>query len=106
MHLSKFGGSKVYKNVHAIIISSPFNSLITSSLIKTDKVIYYSSNKNTKMVAEMGMSMRAGSSSYLEMHPERKIALFQNPYIIGITFAAGLGGLLFGYDTGEYHCYT
>ncbi|XP_047180510.1 inositol transporter 1-like [Vigna umbellata] len=48
----------------------------------------------------MGMSMQAGSSSYLEMHPERKIALFQNPYILGITFAAGLGGLLFGYDTG------
>lgn len=55
-----------------------------------------------KMVAEMGMgmSMRAGSSGYLEMHPERKITFFQNPYIVGITFAAGLGGLLFGYDTG------
>ncbi|KAG4911363.1 hypothetical protein GLYMA_20G246500v4 [Glycine max] len=54
------------------------------------------------MVAEMGMgmSMRAGSSGYLEMHPERKITFFQNPYIVGITFAAGLGGLLFGYDTG------
>jgi len=51
----------------------------------------------------MGMSMKAGSSSYLEMHPERKIAFFQNPYIVGITFAAGLGGLLFGYDTGTYH---
>ncbi|XP_027364840.1 inositol transporter 1-like [Abrus precatorius] len=52
------------------------------------------------MVAEMGMSMKAGSSGYLEMHPERRIAMFQNPYIVGITFAAGIGGLLFGYDTG------
>ncbi|KAL2323829.1 hypothetical protein Fmac_022887 [Flemingia macrophylla] len=51
-------------------------------------------------MAEMGMSMRAGSSGYLEMHPDRRIALFQNPYIVGITFTAGLGGLLFGYDTG------
>lgn len=55
-----------------------------------------------KMVADMGMSMRAGSSGYLEMHPERRIAFFQNPYIVGITLAAGLGGLLFGYDTGNH----
>ncbi|PNX58402.1 inositol transporter 1-like protein, partial [Trifolium pratense] len=34
------------------------------------------------------------------MHPERKISMFQNPYILGTTFAAGIGGLLFGYDTG------
>ncbi|XP_061360187.1 inositol transporter 1-like [Gastrolobium bilobum] len=48
----------------------------------------------------MRMSMMAGSSGYLEMHPERKISFFQNSYIVGITFAAGIGGLLFGYDTG------
>ncbi|KAK7343228.1 hypothetical protein VNO77_11815 [Canavalia gladiata] len=53
------------------------------------------------MAAEMGgMSMKAGSSGYLEMHPDRRIFIFQNPYIVGITFAAGIGGLLFGYDTG------
>ncbi|KAK2405725.1 inositol transporter [Trifolium repens] len=51
------------------------------------------------MVAGMPMNM-AGSSGYLEMHPERKISMFQNPYILGTTFAAGIGGLLFGYDTG------
>lgn len=49
---------------------------------------------------DMGMSMKAGSSGYLEMHPDRRIAIFQNTYILGITFAAGIGGLLFGYDTG------
>jgi len=48
----------------------------------------------------MGMNMKAGSSGYLEMHPELKISMFQNPYILGTTFAAGIRGLLFGYDTG------
>ncbi|MED6110707.1 Integrin alpha chain-like protein (Alpha-int1) [Stylosanthes scabra] len=52
------------------------------------------------MVAEMSMSMRAGSSNYLEKHPDRRISIFQNSYILGITLAAGIGGLLFGYDTG------
>ncbi|MED6185492.1 hypothetical protein PIB30_057604 [Stylosanthes scabra] len=52
------------------------------------------------MVAEMSMSMRAGSSNYLEKHPDRRISIFQNSYIVGITLAAGIGGLLFGYDTG------
>lgn len=55
------------------------------------------------MVAEM-MSIKAGSSGYLEKHPDRKITIFQNSYIVGITFAAGIGGLLFGYDTGMYEC--
>ncbi|KAI4344961.1 hypothetical protein L6164_012133 [Bauhinia variegata] len=41
-----------------------------------------------------------GSSGYLELHPERKMSLFKNPYILGITAVAGIGGLLFGYDTG------
>lgn len=41
-----------------------------------------------------------GSSGYLEVYPERKVWYFKNPYIIGITAAAGIGGLLFGYDTG------
>ncbi|KAK7245630.1 hypothetical protein RIF29_40478 [Crotalaria pallida] len=41
-----------------------------------------------------------GSSGYLEMYPERKVSYFKNPYILGVTAAAGIGGLLFGYDTG------
>jgi len=44
-----------------------------------------------------------GSSDYLELYPERKISYFKNPYILGVTAAAGIGGLLFGYDTGIYH---
>ncbi|MED6110708.1 hypothetical protein PIB30_045346 [Stylosanthes scabra] len=48
----------------------------------------------------MSMSMIAGSSNYLEKHPDRRISIFQNSYIVGITLAAGIGGLLFGYDTG------
>jgi hypothetical protein len=43
-----------------------------------------------------------GSSDYLELYPERKISYFKNPYILGVTAAAGIGGLLFGYDTGSY----
>ncbi|MED6120375.1 Integrin alpha chain-like protein (Alpha-int1), variant 2 [Stylosanthes scabra] len=41
-----------------------------------------------------------GSSGYLELYPERKVSLLKNPYILGVTAAAGIGGLLFGYDTG------
>ncbi|XLR28294.1 hypothetical protein HN51_041620 [Arachis hypogaea] len=52
------------------------------------------------MVTDMCMPIKAGSSDYLEKHPERRISFSQNFYIIGVTFAAGIGGLLFGYDTG------
>ncbi|CAI8598008.1 unnamed protein product [Vicia faba] len=41
-----------------------------------------------------------GSSGYLELYPERKMTYFKNPYTLGVTAAAGIGGLLFGYDTG------
>ncbi|KAI4334721.1 hypothetical protein L6164_013433 [Bauhinia variegata] len=49
-----------------------------------------------------GMTMEAtpGSSGYLDLHPERKMSFWKNPYILGFTAAAGIGGLLFGYDTG------
>ncbi|PHT46514.1 Inositol transporter 1 [Capsicum baccatum] len=40
-----------------------------------------------------------GSSGYLEAG-NRKISYFSNPYVLGLTFIAGIGGLLFGYDTG------
>ena len=42
-----------------------------------------------------------GSSGYLDMYPERKISYFKNPYVLGLTFVAGIGGLLFGYDIGN-----
>ncbi|XP_029143251.1 inositol transporter 1-like [Arachis hypogaea] len=51
-------------------------------------------------MADMCVSIKAGSSDYLEKHPERRRSFSQNFYIVGVTFAAGIGGLLFGYDTG------
>ena len=42
-----------------------------------------------------------GSSGYLDMFPERRMSYFSNSYVIGLTVAAGIGGLLFGYDTGK-----
>lgn len=43
-----------------------------------------------------------GSSGYLDAYPERKVSPFKNPYILGLTGVASIGGLLFGYDTGTY----
>lgn len=41
-----------------------------------------------------------GSSGYLDLYPQRKVSVFKNPYIMGLTAVASIGGLLFGYDTG------
>lgn len=41
-----------------------------------------------------------GSSGYLDSYPERRISYFSNSYVLGLTVVAGIGGLLFGYDTG------
>ncbi|KAJ8755417.1 hypothetical protein K2173_019215 [Erythroxylum novogranatense] len=41
-----------------------------------------------------------GSSGYLDLFPERRMSYFSNPYVVGLTVIAGIGGLLFGYDTG------
>ncbi|KAG6667450.1 inositol transporter 1 [Carya illinoinensis] len=41
-----------------------------------------------------------GSSGYLDLYPERKMSYFKNLYVLGLTVTAGIGGLLFGYDTG------
>ncbi|GLT57435.1 hypothetical protein SLA2020_304070 [Shorea laevis] len=41
-----------------------------------------------------------GSSGYLDLFPERRMSYFSNSYVVGLTIVAGIGGLLFGYDTG------
>ncbi|XP_068661413.1 inositol transporter 1-like [Aristolochia californica] len=41
-----------------------------------------------------------GSSGLLDASPERKLTYFSNRYVLGLTLTAGIGGLLFGYDTG------
>lgn len=43
-----------------------------------------------------------GSSGYLDSDgvPENKVTYFSNGYVLGLTLIAGIGGLLFGYDTG------
>lgn len=43
-----------------------------------------------------------GSSGYLDMFPDRRMSYFSNHYVLGLTVIAGIGGLLFGYDTGIY----
>ncbi|CDP18528.1 unnamed protein product [Coffea canephora] len=40
-----------------------------------------------------------GSSGYLDVG-NRKVTYFSNSYVVGLTVIAGIGGLLFGYDTG------
>lgn len=41
-----------------------------------------------------------GSSGYLDLFPDRRMSYFSNMYVLGLTVIAGIGGLLFGYDTG------
>ncbi|KAL1343353.1 hypothetical protein HN51_029754 [Arachis hypogaea] len=48
----------------------------------------------------MTMQSTPGSSGYLNLYPDRKMSFFKNPYILGLTAVAGIGGMLFGYDTG------
>lgn len=48
----------------------------------------------------MSLHSIPGSSGYLDSFPERRIAYFSNGYVLGLTIVAGIGGLLFGYDTG------
>ncbi|URE23441.1 Sugar transporter [Musa troglodytarum] len=41
-----------------------------------------------------------GSSGIIHASPKRDISYFSNFYVLGLTLTAGIGGLLFGYDTG------
>lgn len=41
-----------------------------------------------------------GSSGLLDYSPRREVTYFSNRYVLGLTVTAGIGGLLFGYDTG------
>ncbi|XP_024985123.1 inositol transporter 1-like isoform X2 [Cynara cardunculus var. scolymus] len=41
-----------------------------------------------------------GSSGYIDSGVDKKITYFSNTYVLGLTVIAGIGGLLFGYDTG------
>nr|XP_043627582.1 inositol transporter 1-like isoform X1 [Erigeron canadensis] len=41
-----------------------------------------------------------GSSGYIDAGVDKKITYFSNSYVLGLTVVAGIGGLLFGYDTG------
>lgn len=41
-----------------------------------------------------------GSSGSIDAGVNRKITYFSNTYVLGLTVIAGIGGLLFGYDTG------
>jgi MFS transporter, SP family, solute carrier family 2 (myo-inositol transporter), member 13 len=42
-----------------------------------------------------------GSSGLLDASSKRKISFFSNKYVLGLTITAGIGGFLFGYDTGK-----
>lgn len=41
-----------------------------------------------------------GSSGILDSPAKRDMSFFSNGYVLGLTVTAGIGGLLFGYDTG------
>lgn len=48
----------------------------------------------------MTIESMPGSSGLLDYSPRRKVTYFSNRYVLGLTLAAGIGGMLFGYDTG------
>ncbi|KAL8143893.1 hypothetical protein V2J09_016925 [Rumex salicifolius] len=80
------------------IISSNFSfRVILSSVIFSVTVAI----EHVKVKSwEMTLDSVPGSSGYLEAYPERRITYFSNGYVLGLTVVAGIGGLLFGYDTG------
>lgn len=62
------------KSIKIFMQSLSLHHSIPQSLLHQLKLT--NNNTKIKMASEMGMSMQAGSSSYLEMHPERKISEF------------------------------
>lgn len=51
-------------------------------------------------LGKMTMGFLPGTSASSERIVGKKVTFFGNSYVLGITMAAGIGGLLFGYDTG------
>lgn len=52
---------------------------------------------------EMTIDLSApGSSGLLDASSKRDISFFSSKYVLGLTVTAGIGGLLFGYDTGTW----
>lgn len=45
-------------------------------------------------------SMMLRSSGLLKASSKREMSFWSNKYVLGLTITAGIGGLLFGYDTG------
>lgn len=54
--------------------------------------------KKKKMTIDKSMMM--GSSGLLKASSKREMSFWSNKYVLGLTTTAGIGGLLFGYDTG------
>ncbi|KAI3798228.1 hypothetical protein L1987_33499 [Smallanthus sonchifolius] len=48
----------------------------------------------------MTIDLIPGSSGHIDAGVDNKITYFSNKYVLGLTVIAGIGGLLFGYDTG------
>jgi SP family myo-inositol transporter-like MFS transporter 13 len=48
----------------------------------------------------MTIVSRPERSTNLDGSGDRKVSYFSNAYVLGLTVVAGIGGLLFGYDTG------
>lgn len=48
----------------------------------------------------MTIELVPGSSGRIDAGADQKITYFSNKYVLGLTVIAGIGGFLFGYDTG------
>ncbi|KAH7670931.1 Sugar/inositol transporter protein [Dioscorea alata] len=46
------------------------------------------------------MTIESAPGSSESLGPKRSVSYFSNRYVLGLTITAGIGGLLFGYDTG------
>lgn len=64
--------------------------------------IYQSRPYNSRAKMTLTLESIPGSSGYLDLFPDRRMSYFSNMYVLGLTVIAGIGGLLFGYDTGIF----